>query len=63
MTPAQAVDVQVANDRDVKAGIRKALREAGVSLDELQHQAAISHFSSERARMAWFMISPLLEHR
>ena len=63
MTPAQmAVDVEIADDDDVTAAVANALEGAGVTLEELQEQARVSHFSSERARMAWFVISSFVDH-
>jgi hypothetical protein len=60
MTPAElAVDVQVADDEDVRVAVQNALRGAGVTLEDLRQQAAASNFVSERARLAWFMISPV----
>lgn len=62
MTPAQTdVDVQVATDEDLRAAINDALCAANVSLEELRRQAASSHFASEDARIAWFMISEFLD--
>lgn len=58
MTPAQmAVEVQVADEEDVRAAIELELTEADVSLEELLEQARTSRFQSERARLAWFVIS------
>jgi hypothetical protein len=62
MTPAQAsVDVEVATDDDLRAAIRDALESAHVGLDELREQAKTSRFASEDARVAWFMISDLVD--
>lgn len=61
MTPAEAaVRVEVADDEDVKLAIEGALTSAGVTFDELRRQAVCSRFQSERARTAWFVISPFL---
>jgi hypothetical protein len=58
MTPTEvATRVDVANAEDVRAAVDAILEHAGVSLEELKRQAAASQFSSERARLAWFMIS------
>jgi hypothetical protein len=62
MTPAQAsVDVHVATDDDLRAAIRDVLDSANVGLDELRAQARASRFSSEEARVAWFMIAGLVD--
>jgi formiminotetrahydrofolate cyclodeaminase len=62
MTPAQAaVDVQVATDEDLRAAINDALEAANVNLEELRDQAETSQFASEEARIAWFMISELVD--
>jgi hypothetical protein len=62
MTPAQAaVDVQVATDEDLRAAISDALAAANVDLEELREQAEASQFASEEARIAWFMISELVD--
>ncbi len=58
MTPAErAVDVQIADEDDVRAAIASALTRAGASLDELRQQALMGRFASERARTSWFAIS------
>jgi len=63
VTPAQmAVDVEIADDDDVAAAVADALDAAAVTLEELRNQARVSHFRSERARMAWFVISPFIDH-
>jgi hypothetical protein len=51
------VEVQVADDEDVRAAIAHELSEAGVTFDALLEQARKSRFQSERARLAWFVIS------
>ncbi|MHB8289684.1 MAG: hypothetical protein ACYDEY_10685 [Acidimicrobiales bacterium] len=60
MTPAQAVDVQIADESDIEAAVQRALAEADVTLDQLIDMARHSQFVSERARLAWFAISPFL---
>jgi hypothetical protein len=45
----------------VDVAVRRALEGAHISLEELRNQAAHSRFSSERARMAWFVISRFVE--
>jgi hypothetical protein len=62
MTPAQAsVDVQVATDEDLRAAITDVLEGANVTLDELREQARTGRFSSEDARIAWFVISDFVD--
>jgi hypothetical protein len=62
MTPSQlAVEVQSANDEDVNEAIQRALTEAGVTLDELIEEAKVGRFSSEDARMAWWVVSPFVD--
>lgn len=53
-------EVQIATDADLKRAVAKALKRAEVSLDELKDQARQGRFSSERARLAWFAISPIV---
>jgi hypothetical protein len=61
MTPAQrATQVEVANSEDVKVAVREALKDANITLRELRCEAQRSQFSSERARMAWFVVSPFV---
>ena len=63
MTPSQmAVDVQVADEEDVRAAIDLVLSDAGVALSDLRAQAAVGRFSSEECRLAWFAISSFVEH-
>jgi hypothetical protein len=59
MTP-QVAEVEIADESDVRAAVKRALDEAGVSLDELRRQAKESRFQSESARLAWFVISPFV---
>lgn len=62
MTPAQlAVEVAVADDQDVRDAIEFELTEAGVTLEELFAQARQSQFQSERARLAWFVVSSFVD--
>lgn len=62
MSPAEAATkVELANDADLQAAARAALRRAGVTREELERQAAESRFSSERARQAWFVVSSIAE--
>lgn len=53
--------VEVATDQDIQAAARRTLRRAGVTVEELREQAREGRFSSERARLAWFMISPVAD--
>lgn len=53
--------VEVATEQDILAAARRTLRRAGVTVDELREQAREGRFSSERARLAWFMISPVAD--
>jgi hypothetical protein len=55
-------DVEFASDDDVRAGVERALEELGLTYEELEAQAKEGEFSSERARLTWFMISPDVEH-
>lgn len=55
-------DVEFASDDDVRAGIERALAELGLTYEQLETQAKEDQFSSERARLTWFMISPDVEH-
>lgn len=55
-------DVEFASDDDVRAGIERALAELGLTYEQLETQAKDGQFSSERARLTWFMISPDVEH-
>lgn len=55
-------DVEFASDDDVRAGVERALAELGLTYEELAAQAKEGKFSSERARLTWFMISPDVEH-
>lgn len=59
MAPAE-IHVEFATDNDVDAAVDSALADVGVTLDQLRKQAQISRFTSERARSAWFVISPFV---
>jgi hypothetical protein len=64
MTPSEAaVEVQIASDDDIDVAIGRALSSAGATLEQLRDQARRSRFASERARTAWFVISPLVANR
>jgi hypothetical protein len=63
MTPAQmAVSVEIADDADIEAAVERAVAASGVSLDDLANQARSGRFHSENARLAWFAISPFVDH-
>ena len=51
--------VIVASGREVQEARENALRQAGLTLKELQAQARTGHFESVRARLAWIVISGL----
>jgi hypothetical protein len=62
MTPEQAaVTVEVASDKDVEIAISRALESAGLSIEILRKEAASGRFRSDRARLAWFAISPFFD--
>jgi hypothetical protein len=61
VTPAQAsVEVQEATDDDLREAARNALDAADVTLEELRAQARAGQFSLEDARLAWVMISDIV---
>lgn len=62
VTPSE-IRVDVAHRRDVDRAVRKALKNADVTLEDLQAQAASGRFCSEQARVAWFAISPFVATR
>lgn len=55
-------DVEFASDGDVRAGVDSALAELGLTYEQLEAEARAEQFSSERARLTWFMISPDVEY-
>lgn len=54
--------IESADEAEIQEAVTATLKAAGVSVDELRQQAAESHFISERARRAWFVVSPFLAH-
>ena len=48
---------------EMQQAVAATLAAAGVSVEELRRQAAASRFVSERARRAWFVVSPFLASR
>ena len=48
-----------ASPTDVRRARANALREAGMTLDELEAQARTGHFESVKARLAWIAISAI----
>ena len=61
MTPAE-IHVEYASDKDVAEAVDCALVGAGVTLEQIRHQAQVGRFTSDRARSAWFVISPFVVH-
>ena len=62
MTPAQmAVDIYYADKADVAAAIDNALGDARLTLEALIEEAKVGRFSSEDARLAWWVISPFVD--
>jgi hypothetical protein len=62
MTPAaQAVEVIELTDDDLRDAVQNALDSAGVTLEELQDQAQRGRFETEDARLAWFVVSSILD--
>lgn len=57
---ARPVTVESADDAEIEEAVRATIAVAGVTLDDLRRQAAESRFVSERARRAWFVVSPFL---
>jgi hypothetical protein len=49
----------VASPDDVRRARARALREAGMTLDELEAQARTGHFETVKARLAWIAISAI----
>jgi hypothetical protein len=46
-----------ASQADVRKARARALRKAGLTLDELEAQARTGHFETIKARLAWIAIS------
>lgn len=62
MTPSEmAVDVQTATEEEVRAAIAIVLEEAGMTLSELVEEGRSGRFSSDTARMAWWVVSPFVD--
>ncbi len=55
--------IESADDAEMQDAVAATLAAAGVSVEELRRQAAESRFVSERARRAWFVVSPFLGSR
>ncbi len=55
--------IESADDAEMQEAVTATLAAAGVSVEELRRQAAESRFVSERARRAWFVVSPFLASR
>ena len=58
-----SVIIESADDADMQQAVAATLAAAGVGVEELRRQAAESRFVSERARRAWFVVSPFLVSR
>jgi len=48
---------------EMQQAVAATLAAAGVSVEDLRRQAGASRFVSERARRAWFVVSPFLASR
>jgi hypothetical protein len=55
--------IEFADDGEMAAAVTSTLAAAGVTLDDLRQQAGRSQFVSERARRAWFVVSPFVATR
>jgi hypothetical protein len=49
-------DVDIISSDDVRRSVTEALASLGISLDELERQAADGRFESDRARLVWMAI-------
>ncbi|MCL4414041.1 MAG: hypothetical protein M1522_04720 [Actinobacteria bacterium] len=58
-SPAPVI-IEEATDAEMQAAVAATLAAAGVTAEELRCQAAAGRFVSERARRAWFVVSPFL---
>ena len=56
-----SVTVERATEEDIEIAVRRALESAGVSAQELKAQARLGRFSSEDARLAWFVVAPFID--
>jgi hypothetical protein len=62
MTPSEmAVDVQFADEQEIREAIEVLLGEIGLSLDALIEEGINGSFSSDASRMAWWAVSPFVE--
>ncbi len=55
--------IESADDAEMHQAVAATLAAAGVSVEELRRQATESRFVSERARRAWFVVSPFIASR
>jgi len=55
------VDVEYADDDDIEIAVARYLEYAEITADELKAEAKTGRFRSEKARAAWFSISPYIE--
>jgi hypothetical protein len=55
------VEVQFADDDDVIAAVQLVLDDCDMTIQELRTEALAGRFSSEKARLGWWSISPYLE--
>jgi hypothetical protein len=51
--------VEIASPEEMRAAIKAALDELGLTLDDLRRQAESGRFQSERARLTWLVIRDL----
>jgi hypothetical protein len=49
-------DVEIATHDDVQRFVTEALNSLGLSFEELEHQAELGRFDSDRARLVWMAI-------
>jgi hypothetical protein len=61
LTPGQrSIEVYELTDEDIRRGVHDILGRLGMTLDELRKEARRGRFSSEDARIGWFLIKSVL---
>lgn len=54
------IRVHRVSEAEINEAVKRALKDAGVTLPALRRQAKSGRFASEEARLTWFAISPFV---
>jgi len=62
-SPCGSTVVDIVDDAELQQAVEATIDATGMTADELRRQAVAGRFTSERARRAWFVVSPFMVGR